>query len=109
MKQLVAIHHMTGSPTTANIAIDKNGLSVIDKSEHCSDSSVIKGFLSQLIDMDNWNHSWHLNVSNAQFKSSDERKRVREILQGKIEDREKEIQKLKNGIQILGRWNIYTN
>lgn len=109
MKQIVSIGRIAGKSATATIMIDKNGLSVVDKSEYCSDSSVIKGFLTQLIDMDSWNYSWHLSVSSAQAKSSDERKEVRKILQEKIEQREKEIEKLKNGIQVLGRWNIYTN
>jgi hypothetical protein len=108
MKQKVTIPHILSGATTATIIINKDGMSVIDKNEHCSDSSVVKGFLTRLIDMDEWNHSWHLSVSNAQFKSSDERKRVREILQEKIEQREKEIQELKNGIQVLGRWNLNT-
>lgn len=109
MKQDVKIGHFTGAPTTATIVINKDGMQVIDKSEHCSDSEVIRGFLTQLIDMDDWKHSWHMSVSNAKFKSSDERKRVRQLLKEKIEQREKEIQQLKNGIQILGRWNINTD
>lgn len=106
MKQPAKLHHLTGPATTATIVIDKNGLSVTDKSEYCSDSSVVKGYLTQLIDMDSWNYSWHMNVSSAQFKGSEERKRVREILSEKIAQREREIEMLKNGIQILGRWNI---
>ena len=109
MKQHVSIPHLVGAPTKATIVIDKNGMSVLDKNEPCSDSSVIKGFLTQLVDLDEWNHSWHMSVSNAQFKSSEERRRVREILKDKIKQREDEIEKLKNGIQILGRWNINTN
>lgn len=108
MKQEVSIPKIFGESIKATIIIDKNGLSVTDKSEYCTDSSIIKGFLTNLIDMDNWNHSWHMNVSNAQFKGSEERKMVRSILQDKIEQREKEIQKLKNGIQTLSRWNINT-
>lgn len=108
MKQHVSIPHVMGEPTKATIVIDKNGMSVLDKNEPCSDSSVIKGFLTQLVDLDEWKESWHMSVSNAQFKSSEE-KRVREILKDKIKQREDEIEKLKNGIQVLGRWNINTN
>lgn len=109
MKQHVSIPHVMGAPTKAIIVIDKNGMSVLDKNEPCSDSSVINGFLTQLVDLDEWKESWHMSVSNAQFKSSEERKRVREILKYKIKQREDEIEELKNGIQILGRWNINTN
>lgn len=109
MKQHVIIPHIIGAPTKATIIIDKNGMKVTDKSETCSDSSVISGFLIQLIDMDEWNHSWHMSVSSAKFKSSEERKQIRKILKDKIKQREDEIEKLKNGIQILGRWNINTN
>ena len=109
MKQQVTIPHILNGATRATIVIDKNGMSVIDKNEYCTDSSVIKGYLTQIIDLDDWKNSWHLGVHNAQRKQSDERKRVRSILKEKIEQREKEIEMLKNGIQILGRWNIYTN
>ena len=108
MKQQVTIPHILSGSTKATIIINKNGMSVIDKNEYCSDSSVVQGFLTQLIDMDNWNHSWHMSVSNARSKGRDERKMIREILNEKIEQREREIQELKNGIQVLGRWNIYT-
>lgn len=109
MKQLVTIPHIMGGATRATIIIDKYGMRIVDKSESCSDSSVCRQFLSQLVDMDNWNYSWHMDVSKAQFKGSEERKLVRQILLDKIADREAEIQKLKNSIQILGRWNINTN
>lgn len=109
MKQPVRINHFTGPATKATIIIDKNGMSVVDKSEYCSDSRVINDYLTQLIDMDSWRYSWHMSVSKAQFKNSEERKKVREILKEKISQREKEIEMLKNGIQILGRWNINTD
>lgn len=109
MKRNIAIHHITGTPTRATAIIDKNGMRFVDKSEYCTDSSLCKGFLTYLIDMDQWNHSWHIDVSKAQFKSSDERKRVREIIKEKIEQREEEIRMLKDGLQILGRWNVNTN
>lgn len=109
MKRDVSIPHILQGSTTATIVIDKNGLRVENKSEPCSDSSVIRGYITQMIDMDEWKQSWHIDVAVAQFKHCDERKKVKQIMLDKIEMREKEIQQLKDGIQILSRWNIKTN
>lgn len=108
MKQPVKIGQIIGPATTATIVINKNGMSVEDKSESISDSGIIQSYLKQLVDMDNWQHSWHMDIGKAQFKSTEERKKVREILKEKISQREREIEMLKNGVHILGRWNINT-
>lgn len=106
MKTEVSVFGGFSKPIKATIVIDKNGMRVENKSEPYSGSKIIKGHLTQLIDIDQWNHSWHLNIDRAQLKGSDERKRVREILNEKIKQREDEIKKLKDGLQILSRWNI---
>lgn len=105
MKRQVIIPHFGGGCTKATIVINKDGLSVIDKSDFCTDSGVCGAYITQLIDYDQWKHSYHINVQRAQSKSSDERKKIRGILLEKIAQREQEIQDLKDGLQILGRWN----
>lgn len=107
MKTTVKLYGFTES-VEATFTIDKNGLTVDTADRYSSSSRCCEKLISQLIDMDSWQHSWNISVSNAKYKNSDERKAVRKIMQDKIVKREKEIQDLKNGIQILSRWNIYT-
>jgi hypothetical protein len=88
------------------IIIDKNGLRVAGKNPtHQRDDDIIRTFLIECIDMDGWKHSWHMDVGKAHSRRSKERKEVRRILLDKIKDRKSEIKKLKDAIQILGRWH----
>lgn len=94
-----------GGSESAQIVIDKNGMRVEEKSDvSTSDDSFYRAFITKLIDLDQWNYSWHIKVERAKSKSSEERKEIRKIMQDKIKERELEIQELKNGIQVLGRW-----
>lgn len=99
-----------GEKSKATIVIDKNGLSIKDKTPaYERDSDFIRDFISDCLNMDEWNHTRHMDVSKAQYKYIAEgkkvRKKIREILLDKIEKRESEIQELKDAIQILGRWS----
>ena len=94
---------------TVTIVIDKNGMSINgDKSLSYRGDDIVQSFLTRLVNLDHWQHSWHMSISRAQMRGSEERKEVRRILKEKIARREAEIQELKNGIQILGRWNTST-
>lgn len=99
-----------GEKSTATIVIDKNGMSVKDKRpSYERDSEFIRDFISDCLNLDAWKHTWHMDVSKAQYKylkeGKDARKKIRKILLGKIESRKGEIQALKDAIQILGRWS----
>lgn len=104
----VTLHTVIGRPDKATIIIDREGLKVKDKSDvYLKDSEICRRYLVQLLDMDTWKHSWHLNTERLILKDSDERKVARSILKDKIKEREEEICKLKEGIQTLGRYSIY--
>lgn len=111
MKRKVTISSFgVGEKSTATIVIDKDGMSVKDKKpSYERDSEFIRAFLSDCLNMDSWKHAWHMDVSKAQYKYMKEgkeaRKKIRDILLGKIESRKNETQKLKDAIQILGRWS----
>ncbi|ADX87850.1 hypothetical protein [Vibrio phage JSF13] len=109
MKREVKIHRFSGKPDTATIIIDKNGLRVENKSYPDSDDKYCIRYIGQLLDMDAWKLTWHMNVDNVRWKGSEERKFAREKLNEKIKQREEEIQMLKDGLQILSRLNINTN
>lgn len=109
MKRDVKIHRFSGVPDTATIIIDKDGLRVEDKSYLNSDSRYCTDFIGQLLDMDDWKFTWHMNVDNVRWKGSEERKFAREKLNEKIKQREEEIQMLKDGLQILSRLNSKIN
>lgn len=105
MRQQVKSYHLMGGCETAEIVIDKNGMRIENKSnQSSSDDEFYRAFITRLIDLDGWNYSWHISVDNAKSKSREERKKIRDIMQEKIKQREAEIQELKNGIQVLGRW-----
>lgn len=109
MKREVKIHRFSGKPDTATIIIDKNGLRVENKSYPNSDAKYCIDYIGQLLDMDAWKFTWHMNVDNVRWKDSEERKFTRENLNEKIKQREEEIQMLKDGLQILSRLSINTN
>ena len=45
----------------STLVIDKNGLSVVDKNpSHQTDDECIEDFLKSCINMDQWQHSWHM-------------------------------------------------
>jgi len=108
MKRPVKIIAPGGNPSeskTADIVIDKGGMRVENKNpEYEPDDRFIHNFICDCINMDGWYHSWHIIVDNARFKGSPERKRVREILDAKIESRKQEIQALKDAKHILSKW-----
>ena len=106
MRSPIVIHSFCGENDTATIVIDKNGMSVTDKgsdNRFSPDSHYYRHFIYQCIDMDSWQHSRHLSVEKAMRKRTKERRKCREIMLEKIQQRENEIKFLKDGIQILGR------
>lgn len=109
MKRPIKLHRLLSPSDTATIVIDKNGMRVEDKSYPDSDSRYCIRYITQLLDIDEWKHSWHMTVDNILWKQSEERKLVRRILNEKIQQREEEIKMLKDGLQILGRLNNNIN
>lgn len=107
MKRKIEDHcTFSNKKESATVIIDKNGMRLEDKDpSYKSDCDFIRSFLSDCINMDSWKHSWHMDVGKAHSRRSKERKKVREILLGKIETRENEIKLLKDAVQILGRWH----
>ena len=98
-------HHIT----TATITIGKDGMSVTNITPHDSADFIIRNFIADSINMDEWKHSMHVNVGNAQKRGSEERKKIRAILDEKIESRKQEIVRLNDAKQILGRWSYDFN
>jgi hypothetical protein len=91
---------------SADIIIDKNGMRIENKEPgHEDDDFIIREMLTKCINMDHWKYSRHMEVRNAMSKGSEERKKIRKIIKEKIKQREDEIQFLKDGLNILGRWN----
>jgi hypothetical protein len=106
MKRDIKINVFGGESDQATIVIDKDGMHVDNKKPiYEQDDYFIRHFLSNCINMDSWKHSWHLDVSKAWKKGSDERKKIYKIIEDKIKDREEQIQMLKDARQILGRWH----
>jgi hypothetical protein len=90
---------------TATIIIDKNGMRIENKNpSYQSDYDIISDFLRRCIDIDTWKHSWHLNVRRASIKRSTERKKIKQILNEKIKQREDEIKLFKDARHILSKW-----
>jgi hypothetical protein len=94
----------------ATIVIDKNGMRLENKTpSYERDDFFIRTLLTNCINMDNWQHSWHINVSDAKCRYSkkgrEARKRVRNIMLDKIKSREEDIKKLKDGLNVLRRWH----
>lgn len=87
----------------ADIVIDKNGLHLENHDEQHSLHDICRKFLGHCLNLDEWKHTWHISVDSAMRRGTKERKDVREILEGKIKDRESEIQELKNALHILRR------
>ena len=109
MKRKITTTSFGGKNESANIIIDKNGMSICDKEpSYLNNDEVIRSFITGCINMDAWNHSWHLDVSKAQYKNLKEgketRQKIKAILVGKLEQRKEEIQKIKDCIQVLGKW-----
>jgi len=107
MKRDVKIKDIFGNKhQTATIITDKNGLQVENKNpSYASDDDFVSNFLRDCINMDQWQHSWHTSVREAKVQGSQERKRILEILNGKILDRERQIQELKDAKKILRLWH----
>jgi hypothetical protein len=108
MEREISIYHMFSQKTdTAKLIINKDGLSVENKNpRYILDDAIISGFLTECIDIDSWKHSWHMNIMNARYKGSDERKAVAKILDEKISSREAEIEMLRDAKNILRNWRI---
>jgi len=107
MKRDVRIVFAGNTVSTATLLIDKNGLSVTDKTpSYESDDCFIKDFLRNCINMDTWIHSRYVSVSDAKYQGSDDRKKIKTILEEKIASREDEIKTLRDAKSVLGRWHI---
>ena len=105
MKREIKSYYGGNQTSSAMVVIDKNGLRIEEKNpSYKSDSDFIQEFICHCINADQWQHSWHLDVSKAIAKKSEERTKIREILDGKIKQREDDIQVFKDAKQILGRW-----
>ena len=101
-------HYRTSSPISGatpecDFILDKNGFRIETDSYRDADYFVTD-FLCRNINMDHWQHSWHMDIANAKCKGSDERKKAAAILKDKITDREADIKQLRNALVILGRW-----
>lgn len=107
MKKIkVNLSRFMGKPESATIVISQKGLEVIDKNpKYLAAFGVIRNFISQCIDMDEWKHSWHLDISHARKTGSKERKRIRQILDEKIALRKDQIERLENAKIVLRRWH----
>jgi hypothetical protein len=59
-----------------------------------------KELLSELIDMDGWKHSWHINVYDADQKSINNK--IKKIISRKMAETYNKLNKLYEGYGILG-------
>ena len=92
----------------AEISITKDGMTVNVAESTGSfreEDRFIEELIRECINMDGWQHSWHNDISDAKNPRGAMRKKLRAIMLDKIERRREEIQKLKDTIQILGRWH----
>ena len=107
MKREIKVRNYMGSDCTGTLIIDKGGLRIVNKNhESISDNLFIRNFITDCINMDYWQHSLHIDIKKAQFKGSEERVKIRKILNDKIKQRNEEIQMLKDALHILGRWGF---
>lgn len=60
--------------------------------------------LTELADMDHWQHSWHNNMSEADDEKLNAKLKI--ILQDKITKRQQEIKALKIGLEILNNMEL---
>ena len=88
----------------AEIIIDKDGMRVETTAAGGADR-FIRELIITCINMDEWKHSWHIDVDRAKRKASDERKKIAGILNDKIKRREDEIAMIKDAKNVLRKWN----
>jgi hypothetical protein len=102
-KRQVALRNLfISSPITAAIVIDNDQVIV----ENISDQrygidDILKGYIKQLLDMDHWQHTGHMDLEKIFYRDTKEYHWVLEILKEKIQKRKDDIQKLKDGIKII--------
>ena len=65
---------------------------------------VCREFIRQLIDFDEWKHSYHVNLDNLTYRS-ELKSGIWQILLDKIAKRQKEIALFKKGLSLLRRLN----
>ena len=58
-------------------------------------------FLKSCIDMDTFQHSWHLNLDTVWINGSDVQLETIAILKNKIFDRKAELEQLEKGLSML--------
>jgi len=105
LKRDVKIYNPIGKNESATLVIDREGLSVENKDpNYGANDDFIRSYLKECINMDAWQHSWHMSVTDAKVKGSEARKKLREILDQKIADRENQIQMLKDAKKVLRFW-----
>jgi hypothetical protein len=91
---------------SAYLINDGNALLVLNKPVGMAtpDDRYIMEFFSDVIDMDGWKHSWHMNVKEAKTVGSKERKELYRILDDKIAAREEQLRLLKDAKEVLNNW-----
>jgi hypothetical protein len=94
------------NPDKGTIIIDKNGMRVEGiEGPHAKEDDIIKALIEQAIDSGSWQHSRHLDIGKAQARGSAERKKIRKILEEKIEQAKQLEQMLRDAKQVLSRWH----
>ncbi len=79
-----------------------HGVEIEPKDKYCKPRDIVDKFLISLIDMDGWNHSWHMDISEHHRKK-EVKSKVKELLEKKIESRKREIEEIEFGLKLLSR------
>ena len=94
-----------GKVTKHEIIIDKDGMRVENEDGWEDKNLVIGSVVRAAVDSGHWQHSWHMDVSNARWRHCKERKKVRGIIKKQIAAAEAQVKFLKEALQILSRWH----
>jgi hypothetical protein len=103
---LVKPHSFGLQKESGIVVVDKKGLHVDEKtpSYECDDL-FIRELIRQAIDTPEWSHSWHLDISKAKIKGSDDRKAVAKVISKRITNLEETLALLRMTKTVLGRWH----
>ena len=94
------VKHGILEPKTNTIVINKDGMRVEGEDK----DFVVCTFISQAINCGGFKHSWHIDVGKAKRRGSWERKKIRSIIEEKIEEAESLIVFLKDAKHVLSKW-----
>jgi hypothetical protein len=91
--------------TVKSVQIESIKLDGFDDKKYYNERDMVSSFIKELIDMDEWKNSWHVDYSSYHHDTKI-RRRLKNILTKKIEDRKKEIEILEFGLKVLNKHTV---